>query len=77
MAYGIRTEASAALPTNGCTGNNHAVSESVDFGKRIVTAKLKVVNLADYENCEDGKSPYYEITLEEYTLSVNYMMFLQ
>ena len=46
-------------------------------GKRIVTAKLKVVNLADYENCEDGKSPYYEITLEEYTLSDNYMMFLQ
>ncbi len=22
------------LPTNGCTGNNHAVSEQVDFGKR-------------------------------------------
>ena len=46
-------------------------------GKRIVTAKLKVVNLADYENCEDGKSPYYSVTLEEYTLSDNYMMFLQ
>ncbi len=53
-----------------------AVAFDLD-GKRIVTAKLKVVNLADYENCEDGKSPYYSVTLEEYTLSDNYMMFLQ
>ena len=53
-----------------------AVAFDLD-GKRIVTTKLKVVNLADYEKCEDGKSPYYSVTLEEYTLSDNYMMFLQ
>ena len=34
MAYGIRTDASAALPANGCTGNRHAVSAPVDHGKR-------------------------------------------
>ena len=56
----------------------YLTAEAFDLdGKRIVTAKLKVVNLADYENWEDGKSPYYEVTLEEYTLSDNYMMFLQ
>ena len=53
-----------------------AVAFDLD-GKRIVTAKLKVVNLADYEKWEDGKSPYYSVTLEEYTLSDNYRMFLQ
>ena len=56
----------------------YLTAEAYDLdGKRIVTAKLRVVNLADYEKWEDGKSPYYSITLEEYTLSDNYMMFLQ
>lgn len=56
----------------------YLTAEAFDLdGKRIVTAKLKVVNLADYEKWEDGKSRYYEITLEEYTLSDNYMLFLQ
>ena len=56
----------------------YLTAEAFDLdGKRIVTAKLRVVNLADYENCEDGKSPYYSVTLEEYTLSDNYRMFLQ
>ena len=56
----------------------YLTAEAFDLdGKRIVTAKLRVVNLADYEKWEDGKSPYYSITLEEYTLSDNYMMFLQ
>lgn len=53
-----------------------AVAFDLD-GKRIVTAKLRFVNLADYEKWEDGKSPYYSVTLEEYTLSDNYRMFLQ
>lgn len=56
----------------------YLTAEAFDLdGKRIVTAKLRVVNLADYEKWEDGKSPYYSVTLEEYTLSDNYMMFLQ
>ena len=56
----------------------YLTAEAFDLDrKRIVTAKLRVVNLADYEKWEDGKSPYYSVTLEEYTLSDNYRMFLQ
>ncbi len=44
-------------------------------GKPVVSAKLKLVNLATTQ--QNKKSDYYEITLEEYTLSDNYMMFLQ
>ena len=46
-------------------------------GKRIVKARMKIVNLRCDEPILDYKSPYYSVTLEEYTLSDNYMMFLQ
>ena len=46
-------------------------------GKPVVSAKLKLINLATDDPQRSKKSDYYEITLEEYTLSDNYMMFLQ
>ena len=44
-------------------------------GKRIVTAKMKILNLPVKDS--DKKSRDYSIELVEYTLSDNYMMFLQ
>ncbi len=44
-------------------------------GKKIVTAKLKILNLPFADR--DEKSRDYSIELVEYTLSDNYMMFLQ
>lgn len=46
-------------------------------GKPIATAKLKLVNLPSDNTLRSKKSDYYEITLAEYTLSDNYMLFLQ
>ena len=44
-------------------------------GKKIVTAKMKILNLPFEDS--DKKSRDYSIELVEYTLSDNYMMFLQ
>lgn len=46
-------------------------------GKPVVSAKLKLINLATDDRQRSKKSDYYEVTLEEYTLSDNYRMFLQ
>lgn len=44
-------------------------------GGKIVTARMKIVNLPKEDSTE--KSLLFSVTLEEYTLSDNYMMFLQ
>lgn len=44
-------------------------------GGKIVTARMKIVNLPKEDSTE--KSLLFSITLEEYTLSDNYRMFLQ
>lgn len=44
-------------------------------GGKIVTARMKIVNLPKEDSPE--KSLLFSITLEEYTLSDNYRMFLQ
>ena len=44
-------------------------------GGEIVTARMKIVNLPKEDSTE--KSLLFSVTLEEYTLSDNYMMFLQ
>ena len=44
-------------------------------GGKIVTARMKIVNLPKEDSTE--KSLLFSATLEEYTLSDNYMMFLQ
>lgn len=44
-------------------------------GGKIVTARMKIVNLPKEDSTE--KSLLFSVTLEEYTLSDNYRMFLQ
>ena len=44
-------------------------------GGKIVTARMKIVNLPKEDSTE--KSLLFSVTLVEYTLSDNYMMFLQ
>ena len=44
-------------------------------GGKIVAARMKIVNLPKEDSTE--KSLLFSVTLEEYTLSDNYMMFLQ
>lgn len=77
---GTGTEFDSTLSTlKSVPAEEHAYFLTIDArtfdGKPVVSAKLKLVNLATTQ--QNKKSDYYEITLEEYTLSDNYMMFLQ
>ena len=53
----------------------HTALSTDSGGGKIVTARMKIVNLPKEDSTE--KSLLFSVTLEEYTLSDNYRMFLQ
>lgn len=67
----------AALSTlDGGEYEYYVTVEGTDSGGgKIVTARMKIVNLPKEDSPE--KSLLFSVTLEEYTLSDNYRMFLQ